>query len=71
MNFSDFFPFWEQLTTAQQRKLSQSAVKRMVKKGTVLHNGSLDCIGLLLVASGQLRAYLYSETDGSHAVSAF
>lgn len=62
MNLSDFFPFWEQLTTSQQTQLSQSAVKRRAKKGTVLHNGSMDCVGLLLVASGQLRAYLYSDT---------
>ena len=32
-----------------------------MKKGTVLHNGSLDCLGLLLIRSGQLRAYILSE----------
>ena len=29
---------------------------KQVKSGTVLHDGSPDCLGLLLVKSGQLRA---------------
>ena len=41
--------------------MSGSAVSRRVSKGTVLHNGSMDCTGLLLVKSGQLRAYILSE----------
>ncbi len=32
-----------------------------MKKGTLLHNGSSDCTGLLLVKSGQLRACILSE----------
>ncbi len=61
MNISDFFPFWEELTPYQQKLLISSAVKRTVKKGTVIHNGSSDCLGLLLVSSGQLRAYILSQ----------
>ena len=61
MNISDFFPFWEELTPYQQELLMSSAVKRTVKKGTVIHNGSSDCLGLLLVSSGQLRAYILSQ----------
>lgn len=61
MNISDFFPFWEELTLYQQELLISSAVKRTVKKGTVIHNGSSDCLGLLLVSSGQLRAYILSQ----------
>ena len=38
-----------------------AASRQSVKKGTVLHNGSADCTGLLLVCSGQLRAYILSE----------
>ena len=52
---------WDQLTEAQQRTLLESASRRSVKKGTVLHNGGADCTGLLLVCSGQLRAYILSE----------
>lgn len=34
---------------------------RNVKKGTILHNGSMDCTGLLLIKVGQLRAYILSD----------
>jgi CRP/FNR family transcriptional regulator len=36
-------------------------MSRTISKGTVIHNGSMDCTGLLLVKSGQLRAYILSE----------
>lgn len=62
MDIKDFFPFWEQLTKEQKEKLTRSAIRRCAAKETILHNGSMDCIGLLLVSSGQLRAFLYSDT---------
>ena len=40
--------------------LFRSLISRSVQKGTVLHGGG-DCTGLLLVRSGQLRAYILSE----------
>ena len=61
MNFADFFPVWSQLSPAQQKRLSNAAVKRSAKKGSILHNGSMACLGLLLLSSGQLRAYILSE----------
>ena len=36
-------------------------MERKISKGTVIHNGSMDCTGLLLVKSGQLRAYILSD----------
>lgn len=60
MELADYFPFWKQLTGRQQDELLRSSVSRSVKKGTVLHNGSADCLGLLVVRSGQLRAYILS-----------
>lgn len=38
-----------------------SLADRNVKKGTVIYSGSLDCTGLFLVKSGQLRAYILSD----------
>ncbi len=35
---------------------------RNVHKGTMIHSGSADCTGLLLIDSGQLRAYILSDT---------
>ena len=61
MEIRDYFPIWEEFSPVQQEKLTGSAISRRVSKGTVLHNGSMDCTGLLLVKSGQLRAYILSD----------
>ena len=61
MELAQYFPVWDQLTLEQRETLLGVASRQSVKKGTVLHNGSADCTGLLLVCSGQLRAYILSE----------
>ena len=61
MELAQYFPVWDRLTLEQQETLLGAASRQSVKKGTVLHNGSADCTGLLLVCSGQLRAYILSE----------
>ena len=61
MELSAYFPFWEKLTESQRETLTRAAVRRTVSRGTVLHNGSADCLGLLVVQSGQLRAYILSD----------
>ena len=61
MNFPDYFPIWDQLSQDQRERLLSSLMHRSVPKGTMLHNGNMDCTGLLLVQSGQLRAYILSE----------
>ncbi len=61
MNISEYFPIWEKLTSGQQQRLAAAAMPRTVSKGTVVHNGGLDCMGLYLVCSGQLRAYILSD----------
>ena len=63
MSFSSFFPVWERLTPQQQAALSGSMFSRRVRRGDVIHQGDADCTGLLLVKSGQLRAFMLSE-DG-------
>ena len=63
MEFSSFLPVWSRLTAEQQAILSDSVFSRKVKKGDVIHNGNADCTGLLLVRSGQLRAFILSQ-DG-------
>ena len=61
MTFQDYFPVWDKLNTSQQDRLLGSLMTRNVKKGDVIHDGSTYCTGLLLVRSGQLRAYILSE----------
>ena len=61
MSFEQFFPVWDQLNTAQKNRIWDSLITRQIKKGTMIHNGSMDCTGLLLVKHGQLRTYILSD----------
>ena len=61
MNFQDYFPIWSKLSTIQQNRLSEALITKTTAKGTMIHNGGTDCTGLLLVKSGQLRAYILSD----------
>lgn len=61
MEFAEYFPVWDKLTPPQQQVLTENAVLRTVPKGTVVHNGSADCIGFLLMHTGQLRVYILSD----------
>ena len=61
MTFQDAFPIWDRLRPDQQDRIRNALIFRSVEKGTTLHNGDADCTGLLLIKSGQLRAYMLSE----------
>ena len=61
MAFEQYFPIWDKLTADQQQRIKSVSVLQKVKSGTVLHDGSPECLGMLLVRSGQLRAYILSE----------
>ena len=61
MDFAQYFPIWSKLTPAHQERLTNSAEFIRAKAGTVVHNGSMDCLGLLLIRSGQLRVYTLSS----------
>ncbi len=61
MELQALFPVWDKLSDTQQNRILGSLTCRDIQKGTVIHNGSMDCTGLLLVKSGQLRAYILSD----------
>ena len=63
MEFSEYLPFWSKLTPDQQQRIREVVVFRTVKKGTHIQDSSAECLGLIMVRSGQLRAYILSE-DG-------
>lgn len=63
MEFQHLCPIWDKLTESQQQLVFSSIVPRTLGKGAVLHDGSAECAGLVLIKSGQLRAYILSE-DG-------
>ena len=61
MDFAHYFPIWDKLTADQQQQIAAVSDFQSVKSGTILHDGSPDCLGMLLVRSGQLRAYILSD----------
>ena len=63
MFFSEYLPFWNKLTPDQQQRIREVAVSHTVERGTHIQDSSAECLGLVIVRSGQLRAYILSE-DG-------
>ena len=63
MEFTAYLPIWNKLTADQQQRIAGVVEHRKVKKGARIHDSSADCLGLVMVHSGQLRAYILSE-DG-------
>ena len=63
MEFVEYLPFWNKLTAEQKQRIENVIEFRQIKKDTHIHDSSADCLGLVAVRSGQLRAYILSE-DG-------
>ena len=61
MEIASYFPVWNKLTSEQQERIAAAADCLKVTQGTLLHDSGAECLGLLLIKSGQLRAYILSE----------
>lgn len=61
MNFSSSFPVWDKLTIQQQKLLLAHLSEQTISKDTIIQNHATECTGLLIVKSGQLRAYILSD----------
>ena len=61
MDFANYFPIWNKLSPEHKERLTSAAELLKAKAGTTVHNGSMDCLGLLLIRSGQLRVYTLSS----------
>ena len=61
MDFANYFPIYEKLKPNEQAALTKHARLHTFEKDTILHNGGDDCLGLVLIRSGQLRAFISSE----------
>ena len=57
----EMLPFWNKLQNEQKAMFSQRAVDKNYHKGTILHAGGEDCVGLFLIRSGRIRAYIVTE----------
>jgi len=60
MEFSKYFPIWDKLSDKHRDILQNASEFRSVKGGELLHRGDMDCLGLLLIRSGQIRVYTLS-----------
>ena len=69
MDFREYFPIWKQLPREQQERIENVIEYRQVKKGTHIHDSSAECLGLVLIHSGQLRTYILSEDGREITVS--
>ena len=69
MEFSGYFPVWDKLTKAQQERIAGVVEFRTVPKGTHIHDSSAECLGLIMVRTGQLRAYILSEEGREVTIS--
>ena len=61
MSLADYFSIYHKLTEAEQQLLSKVSYEKKAEKGTILHTGMKDCIGLLVIKSGQIRGYITSD----------
>lgn len=69
MDFTEYFPIWDKLTLQQQNQIREVIEYRKVKKGTHIHESSAECLGLVMVRSGQLRTYILSESGREITIS--
>jgi len=71
MEFAPYLPIWDKLTPVQQQKIADVIEFRSVKKGTHIHDSGAECLGLVLVRSGQLRTYILSEDGREITINRF
>jgi len=55
--------FWERLNDGERRTIEGSIAKARFPRGAILRGKDAECLGVLLVRSGELRAYIQGD-DG-------
>lgn len=58
----DTLSFWKDLSVVQRNTLSQSIMKKHFSSSESMRSNSDNCYGLFLIRSGQVRAYIISES---------
>jgi len=53
--------FWDKLTIQQQENLTHAVNVVHYDQGVSLHNSESNCLGVILIKKGTLRAYMLSE----------
>lgn len=60
--YQETLKFWKDLKEDQKALLNQYIVKKRFNKGEAMRTSSKNCSGLFLIESGQVRAYIVSES---------
>ncbi len=58
---SEHLSFWENLSKTEQAEIGSCAFMTTYPKGQVFYSGNKECLGLVLLESGQLRAFISSK----------
>lgn len=53
--------FWNNLTSEEKTSVREFAYTRNFKMGSVIHSREQECLGLIQVISGRVRAFMLSE----------
>ena len=59
---ADFFPFWNELSKEHREDLVNHSRTYSFKKGDMVISSDEECLGLILVKQGQIRAYILSDS---------
>lgn len=54
-------PFWPSLSEDEKERVRQRTFVNNYGKGTIINNSNNECLGMLLILSGEIRTYLLSE----------
>ena len=55
------FDFWDKLSNIQKEILINNSREIKYKKGQSIFNGENECVGVLIVKSGNIRTYITSD----------
>ena len=58
----DTLSFWKELRESERYTLHQAMIKKDFAAGETMHSNSENCSGLFLIQTGQVRAYIISES---------
>lgn len=57
----DNYPFWDYLDNSQKTDLVSCSHIRRYSPGSFIHSRTEECLGVILVLTGQIRTYIQSE----------
>lgn len=64
MNTADLIqqlPFWDKLSKNEKTMVQENAILARYEKGQLIQSSEVDCLGMIMVKSGELRIYIVSE----------